>query len=230
MSHPSTFALIPATPDVPLAAFARRLAAMLQPFGSTVIFGSADVDRSLNNAGIAQAQENTVVHEALTAWLGGQERDHGALVLQADPQWTAWTRRCVMAADRVLIVACADADPAPSDVERAVSSKGLKGRTELVLLHPDTTTRPTGDMWLAPRAIAAHHHVRLGNDDDVRRLARRVSGRSRRTGAWGRWCPGSPISVRCALAEAGITVDMVGGTSIGALIAAAVAAASPRRR
>jgi predicted acylesterase/phospholipase RssA/CRP-like cAMP-binding protein len=228
-SRPQTFALVPASPDVPLAAFGRRLADTLQAFGSTVLLGSTDVDRTLNSPGIAQSHESSAVHEALTAWLGGQEREHAALLLQADAQWSAWTRRCVAEADRVLIVANASAETEPGEVERSVSAQRVDGRTELVLLHPDTASRPSRTFaWLAVRAVTTHHHVRLGNDVDVRRLARRVSGRAVGLVLGGGGARGfAHIGTLRALAEAGITADVVGGTSIGALIAAAVAAEMP---
>jgi NTE family protein/lysophospholipid hydrolase len=225
-SRPGTFALIAAGPHVPLAALGRRLEEALQAYESAALLGSADVDRMLANPGISQAREETVVHDALTAWLDGQERDHGALLLQGDAEWTPWTRRCVMQADRILIVSSATANPAPGDVERAVEAMGLKARTELVLLHPDTTVRPTGTLaWLAQRAVEAHHHVRLGNDQDLKRLARRISGRAVGLVLGGGGARGfAHIGALRALTEAGITIDMLGGTSIGALIAAAAAA------
>ncbi|MGE5104468.1 MAG: cyclic nucleotide-binding and patatin-like phospholipase domain-containing protein [Betaproteobacteria bacterium] len=225
-SRPRTFALVPATPDVPLDAFGRRLADILRAFGRTALLGSADVDGMLNSPGIAQSQESSVVHEALTAWLGGQEREHDALLLQADPQWSAWSGRCVTEADRILVVANASGEIDPGEVERSVNAKRQDGRIELVLLHPDTASRPSRTLaWLTARTVTAHHHVRLGNDADMRRLARRVSGRAVGLVLGGGGARGfAHIGTLRALAEAGISVDVVGGTSIGALIAAAVAA------
>ncbi len=77
------------TPGVPLAAFARRLVDQLRLKRHTLPRGSADVDRLLGKPGIAQTGEDTIVHESIVAWLSGQERDHGSLVLEADPEWSA---------------------------------------------------------------------------------------------------------------------------------------------
>jgi NTE family protein/lysophospholipid hydrolase len=231
-SPPTTFALVPASPDVPLAEFARRLSETLRGFSGTRWLTSHDVDRILGKPGIAQTGEETIVHESMVAWLAAQERDRGSLVLQADPEWNAWTRRCVMQADRVLLVAQAGADSAPGAMERAFAHLDLKVRTELVLLHPDDAGRPTGTLaWLDARPVAAHHHVRLGNDRDLRRVARRISDRATGLVLGGGGARGfAHIGVLRALDEAGIEVDMVGGTSIGALISTAVAADIPIAR
>ena len=150
--RPAVFAVVAAGPGVALADFARRLADALGAYGAVQRLASADVDRMLSRPGIACSGEDTVVHESLAAWLDAQERDHGALVLEADPGWTAWTRRCVRHADRVLVVARAGDDPAPGETETALAGLGLRTRTELALLHPDTTEQPTGTLaWLTAR-------------------------------------------------------------------------------
>jgi predicted acylesterase/phospholipase RssA/CRP-like cAMP-binding protein len=222
-SGPTAFALIAATPGVPLAAFARRLVDQLSTEGTTLKLGSADVDRLLAKPGIAQSGEDTIVHESIVAWLSGQERDHGFLVLEGDREFSAWTRRCLRQADRVLIVADARDDPAPQAMELAVAQMGLKARCELVLLQGDGIDRPSGTgIWLDARQVATHHHVRLAHDGDLRRIARRVSGRAVGLVLGGGGARGfAHIGTLRALQECGVEVDMVGGTSIGAMIAAA---------
>ena len=228
-SRPVTFAVIPAGTDAAFAAFGDRLAGTLGSFGRTLMLGSADVDRLLAKPGIAQIADNTVAHESLNTWLGTQENGHDAVVYVADAQMSAWTHRCLMHADRVLIVGRAGADPAPGPVERAFRELGLKTRAELVLIHPDGTERPTGTLaWLAARDVHTHHHVRIGNDRDLRRAARRVSGRAVGLVLGGGGARGfAHIGALQALEEAGVEIDVVGGTSIGALIAAAVATGMP---
>jgi NTE family protein/lysophospholipid hydrolase len=225
-SRPVTFALIGAGPDVPLSAFGERLAQTLAAFGRTQKLDAAEVDRLLAKPGIAQSGDDNVVHESLNQWLGAQESGHAAVVFVADEQVSPWTRRCLMHADRVLIVGRAGADAAPGPVERAFHALGLKTRAELVLLHPDATERPTGTLaWLEQRDVVTHHHVRLGNDRDLRRVARRASGRAVGLVLGGGGARGfAHIGALRALEESGIEIDMVGGTSSGALISAAYAA------
>lgn len=228
-SRPVTFAVIAAGPDVPLGTFGERLAQTLAAFGRTQKLDAAEVDRLLAKPGIAQSGDDNVVHESLNQWLGAQESGHAAVVFVADAQMSPWTRRCLMHADRVLIVGRAGADPAPGPVERAFHELGLKTRAELVLLHPDATEQPAGTLaWLEQRSVVTHHHVRLGNDRDLRRVARRASGRAVGLVLGGGGARGfAHIGALRALEEAGVEIDMVGGTSIGSLISAAYAAGIP---
>ena len=228
-SRPVTFAVIAAGPDVPLGTFGERLAQTLAAFGRTQKLDAAEVDRLLAKPGIAQSGDDNVVHESLNQWLGAQESGHAAVVFVADAQMSPWTRRCLMHADRVLIVGRAGADPAPGPVERAFHELGLKTRAELVLLHPDATEQPDRHAGVArARNVVTHHHVRLGNDRDLRRVARRASGRAVGLVLGGGGARGfAHIGALRALEEAGVEIDMVGGTSIGSLISAAYAAGIP---
>jgi NTE family protein/lysophospholipid hydrolase len=225
-SAPKAFALIPAGPGAPLAALAARLAGALRAHGTVLHLAGADVDRMLAKPGIAQSGDEDALHESLVAWLSAQEREHGFVVLEADGEWTPWTRRVLRQADRLLIVGRAGDDPAPGRVEQAATESGLTARSELVLVQADDCAQPAGtNAWLARRKVAAHHHVRLGRDADLRRLARRVSGRAVGLVLGGGGARGfAHIGLLRALAETGVDVDMVGGTSFGSLIAAGHAA------
>jgi NTE family protein/lysophospholipid hydrolase len=222
---PRSFALVAARPDVPIADLAARLAEVLGASASALRLSSGVVDRLLARPGIAQVGEDTVIHEAVVAWLSSQERDHGFMVLEADPEWTPWTRRCLRQADRVLIVGRAGDDPALGPVERALADAGVTVPQELVLLH-DPSQRPVpAGPWLDARTVAAHHHIRVDVARDIRRLARCASGRATGLVLGGGGARGfAHIGMLRALDEAGIEIDVVGGTSIGALIAAAYAA------
>jgi len=73
---------------------------------------------------------------------------------------------------------------------------------------------------LEERQVQEHHHLRWDTDADFARLARFLSGRAigLALGGGGSHCL-AQIGVIRALAEANIPIDMVGGTSMGAVIA-----------
>jgi len=94
-------------------------------------------------------------------------------------------------------------------------------RRILVLLHPETTTLPSGTrFWLEPRKLDAHHHLRRDRDADLARLARFLTGNAVGAVLGGGGARGfAHIGVIRAFREAGIPIDLIGGTSMGALIA-----------
>ncbi len=84
-----------------------------------------------------------------------------------------------------------------------------------------TARRPARDAWLAARPGVRHHHVRPGRVADHARLARLLSGRAIGLALSGGGARGfAHIGVLRALQEAGVPVDLVAGTSMGAMIGA----------
>jgi NTE family protein/lysophospholipid hydrolase len=73
---------------------------------------------------------------------------------------------------------------------------------------------------LAPRSVDAHHHVALDRSGDVSRLARLLTGRGIGLVLGGGGVRGFPhIGVVRALRELGVPIDVVGGTSVGSIVA-----------
>jgi len=72
--------------------------------------------------------------------------------------------------------------------------------------------------------LSGHHHLRLGNSEDMSRLARSLTGQAVGLVLSGGGARGlAHIGALRALREAGVPVDEVGGTRMGALIATACA-------
>jgi NTE family protein/lysophospholipid hydrolase len=95
-------------------------------------------------------------------------------------------------------------------------------RTSLILIHPDGSRPPNGTRaWLDERPeVSDHYHVRWDGAADVQRLARLLAGRSVGLVLGGGGARGfAHIGVLRALAESGISVGAIGGTSMGASIA-----------
>jgi predicted acylesterase/phospholipase RssA len=147
------------------------------------------------------------------------------LLLDTGPAWSTWTERCLRRADRVLVVADATESPSPGDTDGKLAALGLPARKELVLVHPPETSEPRGTAaWLEGRDVVDHHHLRPGNARDEERLARRVSGRGVGLVLGGGGARGlAHVGVIRALQEAGVAVDLVAGTSMGAVVAAGFA-------
>jgi predicted acylesterase/phospholipase RssA/CRP-like cAMP-binding protein len=224
-SAAKTFAVVAADPGVPLADFTRRLAAALGEVGSTLHLAAADLDRLLGTPGLAQVAPDDPHAPRIASWIDEQETRYRFVVLEADATASAWSARCVRQADRLLVVGRAGDDPTPGETERqlcAADATTAAVPTSLVLLHPPETRLPAGTRrWLEGRSLLRHHHVRVDDQESLARVARFMACRAVGIALSGGGARGlAHVGVLDAVLEAGIPIDAIGGTSMGAVIAA----------
>jgi predicted acylesterase/phospholipase RssA/CRP-like cAMP-binding protein len=199
---------------------AGRLAAQLARAGS-VFQVDADVVARHLGPGAAQRGPGDPGRGELTGWLHAVERGHDHVIYQPGAEDTAWSRLCLSQSDVVLLVASAGDDPSLGAVEaRALATSAL--RCELVVLHQaDPAQAPATARWLERRPVADHHHLRVDRPGDVARLARMITGTGCGLVLGGGGARGiAHLGVIRALEEAGVPIDVVGGTSMGAIMAA----------
>ena len=222
---PRTLALVPLDGAVPVGELGERLQQALARLGPAERVFAARADAAHGRPGFAQTPEHDPAGVGLVAWLGELEARQRYLVYEAEPEASPWTRRCVRQADRVVLVARAGTSPAARAVEEALRAEAPRARVELVLVHDDATARPDGTAaWLEGRALHAHHHVRLGRDADVARLARLLVDRAVGLVLGGGGARGfAHIGVIRAIEEAGIPVDTIGAASMGSVVGAGYA-------
>jgi NTE family protein len=216
----SPVASVAVVPLVPTAGgFASRLADAM----SRLAGGACNVSA----AQTAEALGPTPSPDRLAAWCADLQGRHPVVVYEADADATAWTDACVRQSDVVVLVTPSGESVELRPVEQAIEQRRatVHSRTELVVLHTPDTQNPRGTRhWLAPRQLDRHHHVRLDRDADVERVARLLLGRGIGVVFSGGGARGvSEIGVLRALLEAGVPIDVAGGTSIGSILAGAVA-------
>jgi predicted acylesterase/phospholipase RssA/CRP-like cAMP-binding protein len=227
-AHAASVAVLPvgaARGDVPLAAFTERLVLALPAVWSTLHLSSARVEEFLDTPGIAQVESQHPLEPRLAAWLQQQEQSHFCVIYQADDAWTPWTERCLRMADRVLLVGQGGSAPMRSEFDEPLAHLSDSTRTMLVLLQPDDICQPSGTAaWLDRYAVGGHIHLRLGRPADFDSFMRRISGRGLGLVLGGGGARGfAHIGVFRALEECGVDVDLVGGTSMGAILSATFA-------
>lgn len=224
-----TLALVPATPRVAIDALADRLTAALSVYGPTFHVNSSRLEEIGIGPDAVQGSDSHPAWVRLGAWLEAQGSAHRFVVLVADAVPNGWSARAVGHADQVILVADAEAEVRPGQLEQALLSPvpaHPRPRRLLVLLHRDSSRLPQGtSRWLDARTVDAHVHLRPDRLEDVSRLARLVSGRTISLALSGGGARGfAQLGVVRAMRELGIPIDAVAGTSSGSLSAFLVAA------
>ncbi len=207
VSRPKTFAIVPLQEGLSQTKVARRLADALAEMGSKAAV--------LDASSAEQSAE----------WFNAFEASHDIVFYRGDTPTSPWTQLCLRQADRVFLLARSDQPLPLRPVDMPAFKERATGLPELVLLHP---TGPAEDLpehfALRSGLFESQHPTRRGNTDDVKRLARFISGRAVGLVLAGGGARGfAHIGVIKALYEAGVPIDHLGGTSMGAIVAAGLA-------
>jgi len=218
---PVNICILPITAGIDAVAFARQLRdVQAADAGSIAVISADDIAERF---GADPAHPIRQHDDALASHVDEIEARSRAVYLSADGDDTPWTRFCLRHADEVLLLADAARDPGLSGIERACLSPTAPisiARRTLVLLHGADTKIPAATArWLDPRPAARHFHVRPEQPRDMQRIARILSGRGIGLVLSGGGARGfAHVGVIRALEEAGIPIDMIGGSSIGAVM------------
>lgn len=155
----------------------------------------------------------------LMRWLNRLEADSDHLIYDAGAGSDAWSMRALRQADRVLVVADANAPPQPSRMIDALVRAAVRTPVDLVLLRPEGAAASAAASWQQALHAQGHYFVRPGSTADIDSLARQLTGRGLGLVLGGGGARGfAHIGLLRALAELKVPVDLVGGTSMGAFV------------
>jgi len=219
----SNIAVIPAGQDVSISEFTKRLIASLSQIGSTL-----HLDVNSTEQALSQGSTDGSEDERILQWLHEQETKFQFVIYESTLDPSSWSRRCVRQADLILSVGTAGGAPALNSIEKEIASQQNNqaiARQELVLLHPNRDKLPSGTInWLDIRSLDDHHHVVFDSTDDYKRLSRFLTGNAISLvlgGGGARGC--AHIGLIRAMQELDVPIDIIGGTSIGSIVASAYA-------
>ncbi len=206
-ARPKTFAIVPLQDGLADAAIAHRLAGALREIGTRAAVldsGASDQDAE---------------------WFNTFEQMHDVVFYRGDAPDSAWTQLCLRQADRSFLLAQADRPLPPRPLDLPAFKARASSLPELLLLQPDTGPLRLPEHFASRTGLfEGHHHVRDGHAKDIARLARFISGRAVGLVLAGGGARGfAHIGIIKALMEAGVPFDRLGGTSMGAIIAAGLA-------
>lgn len=203
-----TLAVLAATPEVDGPGFAARLEAALG--GNTTLVSHARATRETGSA------DNSSLHE----WMSQLEFAHKQVVYDASGP-CSWTRATLRQADRIVVVVDTASAVSPATVSDALQAADLRSPIELVLLRREGESAPTTLSWKQDVHAQSHYFVRPENTPDMASLARQLTGFGVGLVLGGGGARGfAHVGLLKALQELNIPVDVCGGASMGAYIAA----------
>jgi len=200
-----TFTLIPQSLEVDVGGFATEFVQALSACGRTELVWSV------------RAAAHT------SHWFHRLEAANDYVVYVADSQPSVWSNLCVRQADALLLLARAETEAGDwSVLDNQRGASLAPQRAELILLHDGDFVRGAAARWIGRHPQIAHHHV--NGAADIQRVARVLTGRGIGLVLSGGGARGfAHIGIVKALREAGIPIDLVGGTSMGGILGAGVA-------
>lgn len=216
-------AIVPLTPLPPY--FVETLADQLARDGKVIVLSAAAFDE-VHGPGASRIGASDPRSPHLSSWLAQLEEDHRYVLYTADGEPSEWTERCLRHADRIVFSMVFDPESMPDQIRRWHGLPPVQARREILFWHPhghSTLPRHTARL-LRELPAERHHHLRLGEVDDIARLGRFLTNRSIGLVLSGGGARGfAHIGAYQALREAGIPIDRVIGTSMGGFIGALIA-------
>lgn len=205
---PKVFALVGTSPTIDLELRAEALQASLKKLGVK-----------------SRIVEQIEGDEKPSAFFDTLEQENDIVILISTMRDNSWYRLAMRQADRIWVVARADAKPSyPLFPEENSPAQSLK-LVDVLLLHHGSerkACRPADWLRASGGARVFHWHQVAGEHCD--RLARTIAGRSVGVVFSGGGARAyAHIGVVRALRELGIPIDFAGGASMGAVVAACVA-------
>lgn len=216
-----TFAVVAATPDLDARGLALSFQATLNKHSRCALIDAGRVNEALGAGAASLPPGNSDADAALMAWLNAVEAEHDYLVYDAGHGDDVWALRALRQADRVLVLADANAPPAPSRMLEALARASVRTPVDTVLLRPAGAGASATAAWQQALHAGSHYYLRPGVEADVHSLVRQLTGRGLGLVLGGGGARGfAHIGLLRALDELKLPADLIGGTSMGAFVSA----------
>jgi NTE family protein len=161
---------------------------------------------------------------APTEWFSTVEATHDFVIYAAEYDDLTWRQLVGRQVDRLFFLGRGDHKP-PEQVDSYSDTLHRQGLVDLILLQDPATQRPAGsEAWLDAIKASRLFHLRDGDPADIARLGRIISGQSVGLVLSGGGARAyAHVGAVKALREKGVPIDFIGGSSMGAIVAAGVA-------
>ncbi len=219
-----TFVLAILSTKIPKYEIIKQLVRCLSEHGMTISITSEFVDSAFRQKGVAQITFDDSLNPSLLQWLAEEEMANRYILFVLDDSMSNWSQRCLRQADHVIFFADANSQSEVSQFEQQIQ-KNITNKVvkkTLIINHEQLDKIPSNTVkWLENRDINIHHHVRNGVKADYSRVGRFLTGNAIGLVLGGGGARGfAHIGVIRAFQDLNIPIDLIGGNSMGAVIAA----------
>ncbi|MFW1950881.1 patatin-like phospholipase family protein [Acinetobacter beijerinckii] len=224
MSQSRTLAIVPVSAQIPSIQLAEKLTEHLLRWPHVRLVTAAHVD-ALFGIGFSQTALDYSSNDLqLRQWLVSLEEKHCYVLYAAHRHDDEWSKRCLHQADRILILAEANQTPLPSPLVEHLNKHNWQSQIELVLLRSEGDPSPYTLVLKQLYHARAHYFIHPWAQADICAIARQISSQGVGLVLGGGGARGfAHIGLIRALEQLHIPIDIVGGTSMGAFVAALVA-------
>jgi NTE family protein len=179
----------------------------------------------VNSRNLEPNMSDVLTTQKLTELFDTIESENHHVLFVGEVGNLTWNQIISRQADQIVIIADASKSPEVKEIEK-ILFQHTQTNISLLLIHPEDTVVPHNTKrWREARSwVNKHYHLRNGVKSEIGRISRLIMGRATGLVFAGGGAKGfAHLGVLKALEEFGIPIDMVGGTSVGALMAAGAA-------
>jgi NTE family protein len=208
VGEPSVYGFTPAGKPGPIRPLVERIAAEVGRLGYTIEVIGAEAA------------------SAPTEWFSEVERTHDFVLYVAESSDGAWRYSVPRQVDRLFLVGRGDRAAPPAEARReSMGALPAQQLVDLILTQPANIAAPSGsEAWLTATEAARLFHVRRDTPEDLRRMARVLTGQAVGVVLSGGGARAyAHVGAIRALREHGTPIDFIAGVSMGAVIGAGVA-------
>jgi predicted acylesterase/phospholipase RssA/CRP-like cAMP-binding protein len=218
--HAQSFVVIPLHENSGAGEVAANLVAAFSKMGRAHLL-DAPRDHLTTKSGMSPLRQSV---QDIATYQDALEEGSDFLVYEAEVGATEWSLRAFRQSDQVIFVAREGSPGVIGELERQLRAQpdfSMK-RSHLTILHPETAELPGNlSAWNEGRTFERVYPLRSKRTGDFARLARFLTGKAVGVVLGGGGAKGfAHVGVLRAMEEMGIAVDLIGGNSMGALIAA----------
>ncbi|HRH19536.1 MAG TPA: cyclic nucleotide-binding domain-containing protein [Brevundimonas sp.] len=203
-NEPSVFGFV-ALREAPIRPFVERVAEAILGLGFTV--------QIIDQSALRSAAE----------WFGRVEDAHDFVLYVAEREETAWAALCARQVDQLFLVADMGMSPVESPLPDSPALEIQRG-CRLILLRPPGSSITGTTAWISRVGALRWLHAREGDQADETRIARLITGTAVGLVLSGGGARAyAHLGAIRALRQVGTPFDFVGGSSMGAVMAAGLA-------